>query len=642
VARPGRTYGVVLGPLDRAPNFDIPVIAPDRAYIDVKWQGPFAPAGATTTISGCGPGPCTPTTIHPARGRSGPQLCGDRFDFARGNASSLALRAVSPEGFEVLAAELPWPAGSRRRPPLQPNRRICTRPRPGTRMPGAGKIGVLSWGGSGMATAANDRVMASERIAPGMLPRVLGSFDMVVIFVAVVLFIVNASAVQPAGPAAFSYWILGFLLFLIPGALITAQLGQMFPQEGSLYVWTQKALGPFWGFFAGFCAWWPGVLVMVATGDAVVTLLQFIFDGGLPKAWQQGLVILAVLWFSAGMALMRLRMTQNYVNWAVVAYGAAIFVIGLAGILWLVGAGHAATPGMGDLSSYKPFQGSSWTIFGLVILALLGIEVPLNMGVEIVHMRSIKKYLFWGSIVVMAAYLWVTLGTMLALDATKSEAATTDILRAVQVGFYDSHALAVIVALVMVWFFVSNTVVYNYSFSRLLFVSGLEKRMPSALGRVNERKVPAAAVLTQTALSSIFVVAIFNPFVGGDNTQKAYWLFQAAVTVIWCISMVLLFFDIFLVKRAFPALFEEVRSSHPGLLYASGVVGMCASAFGAYVTFRSPWTPLFTVSDWRLWLAILVGVSALAAIAIYSISQFTRRREMPETVGAEATPSPVG
>src|SRR5213075_893655 len=54
-------------------------------------------------------------------------------------------------------------------------------------------------------------------------------------------------------------------------ALVTAQLGQMFPQEGSLYVWTQKALGPFWGFFAGFCAWWPGILVMVATGDAVVT-----------------------------------------------------------------------------------------------------------------------------------------------------------------------------------------------------------------------------------------------------------------------------------------------------------------------------------------------------------------------------------
>jgi hypothetical protein len=74
-------------------------------------------------------------------------------------------------------------------------------------------------------------------------------------------------------------------------------------------------------------------------------------------------------------------------------------------------------------------------------------------------------------------------------------------------------------------------------------------------------------VLTQTVLSSIFVVAVFNPFVGGDNTQKAYWLFQAAVTVIWCASMVLLFCDIFLVKRAFPALFDEVRVLHPALLY---------------------------------------------------------------------------
>jgi amino acid transporter len=194
---------------------------------------------------------------------------------------------------------------------------------------------------------------------------------------------------------------------------------------------------------------------------------------------------------------------------------------------------------------------------------------------------------------------------------------------------------------VMVWFFVSNTVVYNYSFSRLLFVSGLERRMPTALGRVNERKVPVAAVITQTALASLFVVAVFNPWVGNDSTQKVYWLFQAAVTVIWCVSMVLLFCDIFLVKRAFPVLFDEIRSSHPALLYACGVVGAVASAFGAYSTFKAPWTPLFSVGDWRMWLAILVGVSALAALAIYAISQFTHRREMPEPAGPEPTPSPA-
>src|SRR5713101_7154021 len=188
-----------------------------------------------------------------------------------------------------------------------------------------------------MASQADERTMISERVAPGMLPRVLNSFDMTIIFVAIVLFIVNASAIQQAGQAAYTYWILGFLLFLIPGALVTAQLGQMFPQEGSLYVWTQKALGPFWGFFAGFCAWWPGVLVMVATSDLVVTLWQFIDPGALSKTWQQMIVILAVLWFSAALSSLRLRITQSYANFVVFFYGGAIFLIGLAGVLWLIG-----------------------------------------------------------------------------------------------------------------------------------------------------------------------------------------------------------------------------------------------------------------------------------------------------------------
>src|SRR5262249_13894758 len=314
--------------------------------------------------------------------------------------------------------------------------------------------------------------------------------------------------------------------------------------------------------------------------------------------------------------MLRLRMTQTYANWAVVFYGAGIFVIGLAGILWLIGSGHSATGGWGTANNWRIHSGQ-WTWFGFVILALLGIEVPLNMGVEIVNMRSIKKYLFWGSIVVVFAYLWATLGTMLALPASKSVGATTDILQGVQVGFWGSHGFAIVIGLVLIWFFVSNTVVYNYSFSLLLFVSGLEQRMPAKLGTVNDKtKVPVYAVVTQTVLASLFVVAVFNPWVSGDNNQKAYWLFQAAVTVLWCISMVLLFADIFLVKRAFPEKFDEVRAAHPYVLYASGVIGALASAFGAYVTFRSPWTGLFTPMHWRVWLGVLCGVSVLAAIVI--------------------------
>src|SRR5258708_16992798 len=132
---------------------------------------------------------------------------------------------------------------------------------------------------SSMATTAEsgDReVLRSERIAGGILPRVLNTFDMIAIFIAIVLFISNAGVIPGAGPAAFIYCILGFVAFLIPGAIVTGQLGLMFPGEGSIYVWTSKAFGAFLGFFAGFCAWWPGVLVMIATGDAVVSLIQLL------------------------------------------------------------------------------------------------------------------------------------------------------------------------------------------------------------------------------------------------------------------------------------------------------------------------------------------------------------------------------
>jgi amino acid transporter len=487
------------------------------------------------------------------------------------------------------------------------------------------------------ADAADERVMISERIAPGMLPRVLSSLDMSIIFLAIVLFIVQASVIQPAGPSAFTYWILGFVLFLIPGAFITAQLGQMFPQEGSLYVWTQKALGPFWGFFAGFCAWWPGVLVMVATSDLVVTIWQFIDNGALPKPWHQMIVILLVLWFSAGMSMLRLRITQSYANLVVIVYGAAIFMIGLAGVLWLIGGNDSANSFSG-VSNWVP-DGSNWTFFGLVILALLGIEVPLNMGVEIVHLRSIKKYLFWGSILVMIAYLWATFGNMVTVPLADNNS-TTGVLTAVENGFGHQHWLAVIVGLVLMWFFITNTVVYNYSFSRLLFVSGLERRMPTALGKVNpQTKVPVNAILLQTGLASVFTIVTFGPWAqSGNFPSQVYLVFQAAVTVIWCLSMVLLFADIFLVRRAFPQRFEEVKVASTNLLYACGIVGICASIVGAVVTFKDPWNPdIFSVGSWRLWLAIVGIVSVLAAILIYVVSEFTHRREVPTPTATPAS-----
>jgi hypothetical protein len=60
--------------------------------------------------------------------------------------------------------------------------------------------------------------LLSERVAGGILPKVLNSFGMVAIFATIVLFITNAAVIQSAGPAAFGWWILGFIAFQIRSA----------------------------------------------------------------------------------------------------------------------------------------------------------------------------------------------------------------------------------------------------------------------------------------------------------------------------------------------------------------------------------------------------------------------------------------
>src|SRR6476660_2601765 len=287
--------------------------------------------------------------------------------------------------------------------------------------------------GPTVATGGTDE-MLSERIAPALVARTLGPFDLVVIFVAVVLFINNAAGVQFAGPSIFIFWIVGFATFLITGAFVTAQLGRMFPEEGSLSVCTHKVRWPFWGFFAGFVAWWPGPISMVFIGILVANFLQqlavFIkpscaFPCLFTKNWQLGLCVLVVMWFAATLSYLKMRVTQNWVNIQFFLYATAIFLIGFAGVVWLLKGHPSSTSFSTGWNPLRTDNGkaalgipANLTFFSFAILALLGIETSLNMGVEVKGgEKAIRTYLFWGCIIVMAAYLWTTWGNMVVIKA---------------------------------------------------------------------------------------------------------------------------------------------------------------------------------------------------------------------------------
>ncbi len=477
--------------------------------------------------------------------------------------------------------------------------------------------------------------LRSQRIAGGILQiQVLNSFDMVAIFVAIVLYITNVAGLAAAGPVSFLYLLLGFLTFLIPGAIVTGQLGLMFPNEGSIYVWTHKAFGAFMGFFIGFCAWWPGVLTLIIAGTLVVAFIQSlgaVFNTTLlADPWEQGVVILGVIAFSLVMSVLRIRATQNLVNVLFISYGSAILLVGLAGAIWLLSGQKLYTDLSFTSGGWTPNNGN-FTIYGFAILALLGVEVPLNMGAEIRNTKAITRYLLWGSAVVVVAYLIGMFAVMVAVP-TNAQTNPASIVIAVQNAFGPAgKMLAVIVIFIMIGFFLFSASVYNYSFGRLLFVSGLDRHLPAIMSRVNANRVPWLAVLVQSIISGLITFAIFivlpliiTSIKPNDLATIIYYILLAALTVIWCISMIFLFVDVIVIRFKHRDAFAQVRLVPDWVFYFCSVLGLLTNAVALYAIFTAPWIPaLINEGLWVTWIAALSVLSLLIGAAVYFIGQAT-------------------
>src|SRR5437868_502152 len=218
--------------------------------------------------------------------------------------------------------------------------------------------------------------LRSEQRTGELLPRVLSRVDLLAIFIAIVLFIPNASVVQATqgtGSATYVYWVIGTITFLLPGAIVAGQLNRFMPVDGSIYVWTHRALGPLWGFFAGFCAWFPGVLVLLSSSDVILSLIQGIGvqvagpnTNWLPEPWQQGILVIGILILSGSFALLPLKQIMRGTKVIVLLYGLGIFVVGIAGVAWLL-SGHAPQPAL--TSSHLGFGGQNIVLYGVIVLA---------------------------------------------------------------------------------------------------------------------------------------------------------------------------------------------------------------------------------------------------------------------------------
>ncbi|QBD76569.1 APC family permease [Ktedonosporobacter rubrisoli] len=461
--------------------------------------------------------------------------------------------------------------------------------------------------------------LPSERWPAGWLPKTLRTRDLTILCLFAVLLITNVQLVAGGGAAGFLYWMLGFFLFLIPSALVCAQLYRFFPGEGAVYLWARKAFGGFWDTFLGFfCNWWPGAIGLTVEVGAFVSSIQALHPDWLAVSWQQGLAEILVLLLAQALCFLDQQRLQRILNIAFFAYVSMVALVGLAGVFWVI-SGHQL---QGDFSPQGwQLSSANAPIFATVVVALLGIAIPLNLGAEVTHERNGYTYLFWGVLITIVGYLFATFAILAVLPA--KDLANPAFLglvfrRAFGPGLGD--AISVINYLILAFYFVCATAAYNSMFARLLLVAGVDHRLPRPMRKLSPRRVPINATIVQTCINIVFVAVLFflTPSANGLSTT-VFLVIMNAASVVWNIAMIALFLCGIILGIRFGSQFKQRwLVPFPVLLLAS-LCGILASCVAIYSTFfvGSPVPNVLGNEDWVFWVLLTVLVSLVIG-AIYS------------------------
>jgi amino acid transporter len=466
-----------------------------------------------------------------------------------------------------------------------------------------------------------DRSLISEEYPVKAMPSILGTFDMTSTYLLIIFFITNATTAASGGAAAFTFLLLGGITYFIPSVIATAQLGTLYPYEGSLYNWTHKAFGGFWSFFSAFCAWFPGILVMISAGDVIVTLIQNLNSNWLTDPREQGAVIIAVIIFSGILATQRFRIVQNIVNVAAVLTFLAVFFIGLAGVVWLL-QGHPSATNFADLTgwqlNWQPGTGNI-SLFGLITLAYLGAEGPLNMAGEIKERKVITKHLAWGTIFVFIGYFVATFTLLVVYGSAKASASAFSL-----VGVVDTvlgKAVGNLTVMCLMSFFLITTVVYGYTYARLPLVAALDQRLPILMGRLNKYRVPSGAIWVQVIFASVvtFLVFFAFPFVPNlgspiNLTTEVYNVLLAGSTLVWAFSTLFLFINVAIFYFRDRERFNRHRIFPGWLLAVTMPLGALSSILAIVDTLFNSWIgALIDNTHWLLSIGSVTLVCVLIA-----------------------------
>lgn len=449
--------------------------------------------------------------------------------------------------------------------------------------------------------------------------RVLSVFMLMMLNISVMASLRTLPLVSELGLSALFFFGIVGISFLIPCALVSAELATGWPKSGGIYIWVREALGDRWGFFAIWMqwvhnvAWYP--VIMSFVGATLAYLIKpslasnklFIFSIILIGYWGMSLLnylgIKTSGWFSTiGVIL------------GTIAPGLLIIVLGL---FWLFSGSPIQIP-LEAKAILPDFSNIGNLVFlaGL-FLAFAGLEVPASYAGNVKDpQKNFPKAIILSAIITFSLFILGSLA--IAVVIPKSQISlVSGVIETFQIFFGHYHLEWFLPIMVVLLVIGAIAEVNSWIIGPVqgLHATAIHGSLPPALQKLNSRGVPTNLLLLQ----ALIVTAASFAFLFMPSVSSAFWILTALSAQSYLIMYIVMFISALKLKYTKPKVPRPYRVPfhYPGMWVACSL-GIIACSFAITLGFVPP--SQFAITNptgYVLFLAVSLFLMCTVPLIIY-------------------------
>jgi amino acid transporter len=406
-------------------------------------------------------------------------------------------------------------------------------------------------------------------------------FSLTMITVGSVDSIRNLPATALFGSQLIFYFLLGAVFFLLPTALVSAELSSGWAQEGGIYIWVKEAFGKKMGFLAIWLQWIENVIwyptILSFVGGTLGYLINPLLVENPMFLWG---IIVASFWGATFINLRGMRSSAYFSNICAL-FGLLLpmaFIIGL-GAIWLL-SGNPSNIKL-SVKDILPHWGdaSMWVSLTAVMMSYCGIEIATVHANEVDNpQKAFPKALVISVVIILFTLVLGSLSIAVVLPRSEINL-VAGIMQAFDAFFGRYHMgwFIPLIAVMLVMGGLGNVSNWIIAPTKGLMVAARDGNLPLIFQRENQHGAPVVMLISQaiivTLLSGLF---LFMPSVNGS-----YWLLTALAAQLYMLMYFLMFITAITLRIRQADHHREFRI--PGglcgmiLVSAIGLTGVCAT-----------------------------------------------------------------